>query len=106
MKVYVNLSLVSIFLCFTGCATVNKLEKSQEPTVQYDNTPTTEPKSVHKKAVVKASTKKVTKIKQNKKEPKIKISNPVPSKPQEVERVCFDKQGTAHNCNYKIPKPY
>ncbi|HGZ71357.1 MAG TPA: hypothetical protein ENK74_08125 [Nitratifractor sp.] len=24
----------------------------------------------------------------------------------EVARVCFDKSGKAHNCNYKIAKPY
>ena len=24
----------------------------------------------------------------------------------EVARVCFDKQGKAHNCNYKIKNPY
>ena len=106
MKVYVKLSLASIVLYFTGCATVNKVEKSQEPTIQYENSPITETKSVQKKAVVKASTKKVTIAKQNKKKPKIKTSNPTPNKPQEVERVCFDKQGRAHNCSYKIPKPY
>ena len=106
MKVYVKLSLASIVLCFTGCATVNKVEKSKESTVQYDNSPITENKSVQKKALIKASTKKVTIAKQNKKKLKIKTSNPMPKKPQEVERVCFDKQGRAHNCNYKIPKPY
>ena len=106
MKVYMKLSLASIVLCFTGCATVNKVEKSQESTVQYDNSPITETKSVQKKALIKASTKKVTIAKQNKKKPKIKTSNPAPKKPKEVERVCFDKQGRAHNCNYKIPKPY
>ena len=29
-----------------------------------------------------------------------------PTHPIEVARVCFDKQGEAHNCNYKIKKPY
>ena len=102
MKVSIKLSLASIFLYFTGCATINKVEKSQETTVQYDNPPITETKSVQKKD----NTKKVTVVKQNKNKPKINISNPMTSKPKEVERVCFDKQGRAHNCNYKIPKPY
>ena len=102
MRVYMKLSLASIFLYFTGCATINKVEKSQEPTIQYDNPPITETKSIQKKT----SIKQVTVVKQNKNKPKIKISNPMSSKPKEVERVCFDKQGRAHNCNYKIPKPY
>ncbi len=36
-------------------------------------------------------------------EKKVTISKP---KPVEVARVCVDKQGKMHNCNYKIPKPY
>ncbi len=27
-------------------------------------------------------------------------------KPIEVGRVCFDKKGTMHICDHKIPKPY
>ena len=48
-----------------------------------------------KASKVKTSIKKAS-LKQK---PKIK-------KPVELKRVCFDKKGIAHNCNYKIKKPY
>jgi len=96
MKSYVNLSLVSIFLCFTGCATTDNAVSLNLPTTQYKVVQT---KNENIKA--KSIKKKITQQK-----PKTRKPKPTINKPLEIERVCFDKDGKAHNCNYKIPKPY
>ena len=84
-------------LLFIGCAT-NQV-KLQNSTLE---TPTV---SVEEKSANEAI------VTQRKKRAKVvkKVSKRVkkePSHPMEVARVCFDKKGTAHNCNYKIKKPY
>jgi len=96
MNSYLKLSIVSILLCFTGCATtdstINNPNSLDESTTQLEVAQT-------KNKSIKAKLIKNKPYKQN-------SSKIEPKKPQEVERVCFDKQGQAHNCNYKIPKPY
>ena len=81
---------------FTGCGVANKTLKTEniEETSNFAQEPITKP-----------TNKKVTPIK-SKKKSQTKVIHTKAEKPKEVERVCFDKQGTAHNCNYKIPKPY
>jgi len=87
---------------FTGCGVANKTLKTEyvEDTSNLTLEPIKEPEKKKVKIVKKATSSKAKK----------KSSKPVVKKaiekPKEVERVCFDKQGTAHNCNYKIPKPY
>ena len=104
MKSYVKLSIISIFMCLTGCTITDKAVNSanglEVQTIQYK----------FAQVKIKSSKKKIkaksidTKLIQQK--PKIKKLKSIVNKPQEVERVCFDTQGKAHNCNYKIPKPY
>ena len=105
MKSYVKLFIISAFIYFTGCATINKIDNSQEQVTQY-NSPVTGSINIKKSSTGKSTDKKVKIRKSIKQKPKIKIEKPALKKPKEVERVCFDKQGKAHNCNYKIPKPY
>ena len=97
MKSYVSLLLMSISLCFTGCVTsVNNPNSLDVPTTQY-KVPQTKNKNIKAKSIKKKMTQQ---------KPKIKKLKSIVNKPQEIERVCFDKQGKAHNCNYKILKPY
>lgn len=97
----VSIFLVLSFL-FTSCAknsiepkepellnnTSSKLQKNSNLTYKYIHN---EGKS--KKIKVTSKTKNTLK--------KSTIKKPI-----EVARVCYDKKGIAHNCNYKIKKPY
>lgn len=93
--------ILSIFIYFTGCGVTNK-------TLNTENE--VEIASPMKEPIAKPANKKVKTLKvaphKIKKRIKTKVIHTKVEKPKEVERVCFDKQGTAHNCNYKIPKPY
>ncbi len=84
-------------LLFEGCSN-NSIELKKPEILDSTNYQAKENRAENIKKL-KASKIK-TSIKKNPiKKPKVK-------KPVELERVCFDKKGIAHNCNYKIKKPY
>lgn len=94
-----------LFIYLSGCGATNKTLKSED----------TREISIHKEMPIiipankpankETKVSKVNTVKYKKK--RVKPARKAETKqPKEVERVCFDKQGTAHNCNYKIPKPY
>ena len=101
----VLLGLITLFII--GCSTQQQMITSNvepsEELVTLKSDVVEEPKaemSVKKKQVKIKSVKKLKVLRRSKtKEVNVK-------KPLEVARVCFDKKGVAHNCNYKISKPY
>ncbi len=99
------LILLTVFLSFAGCEVANKSVNIKNE--ENNNTLNIVTKNENKKItpviskIKKPLTKKLV-MKKSSNSPEIsKVKRPL-----EVERVCFDKSGAAHNCNYKIPKPY
>jgi len=87
--------LAILTLLLTGCSITNN---STNPT---NSNTIVERKNATSNLNTKASKlKKVLKNSKRKEEAK-SLQTPI-----EVARVCFDKRGEAHNCNYKIAKPY
>ena len=85
-------------LLFGGCSK-KSIELKKPEILESSNYQIEENRAESIKKVKRASKIK-TSIKKNPiKKPKVK-------KPVELKRVCFDKKGIAHNCNYKIKKPY
>ncbi len=84
--------LPTLVILLSGCvATSTPQESPKEEPIIVEQTVDQE----------SSSAKKVIKQAFKKSENKKRLQKAV-----EVARVCFDKQGKAHNCNYKIKKPY
>ncbi len=99
LLVYVPAIAVTLLTLSSCSSTVDPTPNTTLPAQESVEVQESVTKKVVKKKIVKSKKSKKRVVK------KVKVIKES-DKPQEVARVCFDKSGKAHNCNYKIKAPY